>query len=185
MEIGEALGADFMTWFIGFFIINIVTLATNILSFIKTTRMMPKALAKADNDLSLSDIEIRDKKLDLADHYSDANEKLLIDKQEISSKFSKMKEDYGMLHAVIGEQAILINRQTLQTELQQENLEKQTDIIKTLNIELASFSDKYEECHKAIEILKKYNEELIEQLKQKNIIPVACEKCSTCEEEVT
>jgi len=159
-------------WFFALLATSGIALILGLFNIIKSGKMLPRDIKKADLDNKSKEISIADQFNKLA---TDAAERALklqekIDMLEsasvsLQSNFTSLNSDYALLkdmveaqETVIGEQAIIIEEQSKRLDLQDAKIIEQQEEIETLKCELDN--------------TRQYNEALIKQMRDAHIIPV-------------
>lgn len=149
---------DLITWIIGALLINIVTLGVSIISWIKSAKMMPKEIKGAELNNISKEISIANQLDELATKAADRTLKT-------QSRLDKLELDYENLEAKVKEQDEIIRtqnntikEQTGRLDMQDKKMKEQEDEIEFLKCELKNS--------------KLYNQSLINQMREKNIIPI-------------
>ena len=142
---------DIAGWLIGIFATSVVTGIIGVISIIRAGKMLPK-------DLRNADLDNREKEIDIADKYEILAEKAAQKAIQLQDRLDKyenvqlqLKTDQNDLKNKVDNQEIIIEKQA-------EKLDAQEVQIKGLICEINNY--------------KIYTTELIQQLKNANVVPV-------------
>lgn len=135
---------DVIGWVIGLFASSIIAIVVGIISIIKSGRMLPKDLRKAD-------LENKDKEVSIADQLDEIATRAADRALKTQERLDNLEVDY----------LVLKNRVTEQDQI----IREQAKIIKEQSERLKSLSD--ELCN-----TQAYNSALIKQMHNANMIPV-------------
>lgn len=158
---------ELITWVAGLAATTLVSLAIGIFNIIKSGKMMPKDIKKAD-------LENKSKEISIAEQYDElatkAAEKVLrmqerLDKIEKESgtmqgDFETMREEYRVLKEKVEAQECIIKKQAIIIEEQSKRLDMQDTKIKEQQDEIVLLQGKLEKSEKT-------NQELLKEI-QKN-----------------
>jgi len=149
---------DIAGWLIGIFATSVVTGIIGVISIIRAGKMLPK-------DLRNADLDNREKEIDIADKYEILAEKAAQKAIQLQDRLDKyenvqlqLKTDQNDLKNKVDNQEIIIEKQASIIEKQAEKLDAQEVQIKGLICEINNY--------------KIYTTELIQQLKNANVVPV-------------
>lgn len=149
---------DIVGWIIGIVLLNISTVIASVIVWVKAIKMMPKEVKGADlNNIS--------KEVSIASQYDELATKAAEKTLKMQERLSKLEEDYEKLNdkvdeqdSIIKEQAQIIKEQSLRLDAQDTKIKEQEEEIELLKCELNN--------------AQSYNSALIQQMKDKNIIPI-------------
>lgn len=145
-EIQDAVG-----WIIGVFALGIVSLVAGIYNIIKTEKL-------AKRDIRSADLTNESKEVDLAKIYKAMATETAIEQLEIVNRLKKLEDKSEEQEELIKQQSKIIEEQTKRLDMQEKKIEEQEVEIEKLRCELNNS--------------KIYNNALIQQMKDNNIIPV-------------
>jgi len=138
-------------WMITTGITTLSSVILGIITWIKSAKLMPKELTKAD-------LENKKVEISLADQYEELATRTAEKAINLQSRLNKLEEDYSLLQTIIKEQSKVIESQSVRLDNQDKKLKEQDGEIGGLVKEL--------------NLAKAYNFALIKQMKKENLIPL-------------
>lgn len=140
-----------VNWLIGGLAAAIITSITGIFAIIKASRMMPKELKGADLNNRSKEISIADQYDELATRAADKAIRTQERLDKIEDDYKKMKEEHEILL---------------------ENYEALKEKVETQEIKIKEQDEEIEKLRCELNNSKLYNDALIKQMKEANIIPI-------------
>ena len=162
-------------WIITTIITTLSSIVLGALTWIKSAKLMPKELTKAD-------LENKEKEIDLVDRYEDMATKAAEKAINMQVRLSKNEDDINDLKTSIKEQSQTIEMLKTSIKEQSQTIEMQGLIIKeqTLRLDKQEVRIKDQEYEifgliKDLNLAQAYNNTLINQMKKENLIPLGVE----------
>jgi hypothetical protein len=142
---------NLLEFIIALVFMNLSAIAIAIVTWRKSTKMLPKELQGVE-------LDNRGKELNLANQYDQIAQKAADKALKVQERLDKLEGDHEILEKKVSEQADVIAQQATVIEAQSERMNAQEEEIAGLICELNNY--------------KEYTSSLIDQMKQANIVPV-------------
>jgi len=138
-------------WMITTAITTLSSVVLGIITWVKSAKLMPKELTKAD-------LENRKAEVSLADQYEIMATRAAEKAVNMQSRLTKNEEDIASMKAKIQDQSEIIKAQSIRLDAQDKKITDQEAEIFSLGKEL--------------NLAKAYNTALISQMKKENLVPL-------------
>lgn len=156
MDISQA--QDLVGWIIGLFASSFIAIAIGIINIVKSGKMLPREVKGADLDNDEKNLTNEEKRLGLAASYKAIAKQAADEALETNKRLCILEDKVNDQENVIKGQASIIEEQSKRLDLQDIKIKEQEEEIGVLRCELSN--------------ARTYNEALIQQMKNSQIIPI-------------